>query len=98
MEQCEALLTKMVGMLREKDQPALRRRIEDAVAEHARGRMVQAGSPAEAEAVALRFLQDLDIFVNMRGPDFIYSRGIAESLRVGEDIFELAYVLKHALR
>ncbi len=96
MEQCEALLAKMVGMLRQDKQPALRKRIEEAVAEHARGHMGQTGT--QAEAVALRFLQDLDIFVNMRGADFIYSRGIAETLRVGEDIFELAYVMKHALR
>lgn len=91
MEQCEALIVKMVGMLREEEQPALRKRIELAVA-------AQAGDEGRDGPSALRFLKDLDIYVNMRGADFIYTRGIAESLRVGEDIFELAYAMKHALR
>lgn len=91
MEQCETLLTRLVGMLRHEERPALRKRIESAVAE-------QCGAEGQNGPIALRFLQDLDIFVNMRGPDFMYSRGIAETLRVGEDIFELAYVMKRALR
>jgi len=90
MEQQETILTKMVDMLREEDRPVLRQRIEAAAAE--------AGDGGRDVPGALRFLKDLDIYVNMRGADFIYTRGIAESLRVGEDIFELAYAMKHALR
>ena len=89
-QECELLLNKMVDRLPEDKRPALRKRIEDAVLE-------QAGAEGPCGPTAHRFLKDLDIFLNMRGPDFIYSRGIAESLRVGEDIFELAYVLKKAM-
>ena len=46
---------------------------------------------------SLRYLQDLDIFLHMRGAEFMYSRGIAETLRVGEEIFELAYAMKRAM-
>lgn len=91
MESCEVIMSKVVDMVREDRRPAVRRRIEDALAE-------QVGVEGPDGPTALRFLKDLDIFVNMRGPDFIYSRGIAESLRVGEDIFELAYVIKHAMQ
>ncbi|NMC49608.1 MAG: hypothetical protein GYA47_09325 [Desulfovibrio sp.] len=91
MEQCEALLTRLVDLLREDERPALRERIETAMAEYT-------GKDGENGPEALRFLQDLDIFVNMPGPDFMYSRGIAETLRVGEEIFELAYFMKRALR
>ena len=45
----------------------------------------------------MRYLKDLDIFVSWRGADFMYSRGIAETLRVGEDIWELAYQFKKAM-
>ena len=85
----EALLTKLMDMLREDERAGLRQRIEDTLARQGDG---------EDKARDLRFLQDLDIFVNLRGADFMYSRGIAETLRVGEDIFELAYVMKRALR
>lgn len=87
----ETLLTKLMSLLEEDQRPALRRRIEDALERQARG-------DARDGPRALRFLQDLDIFVHLRGADFMYSRGIAETLRVGEDIFELAYVMKRALR
>lgn len=83
-KQCATILARLVDLLREEARPALRTRITAAL-------------PAQ-DTEALRFLQDLDIFVNMPGPDFIYSRGIAETLRVGEDIFELAYVMKQAMR
>jgi len=86
----EALLTKMTNMLREEDRPALRKRIEDTLARNLKGDDKDA-------AQSLRYLQDLDIFLNMRGADFMYSRGIAETLRVGEEIFELAYAMKRAM-
>ena len=89
MEQCETLLNKLMSQLREDQQPALRQRIEGVLAS-------QPGVQQGDQACGLRFLQDLDIFVNMRGADFMYSRGIAETLRVGEDIFELAYVMRRA--
>lgn len=80
----EALLNRIVDSLREDARPALRARIEAALAEQDSG------------AGELRFLKDLDIFMSLPGPAFMYSRGIAETLRVGEDIFELAYVLRRA--
>lgn len=91
MQQCEMIVSKLVNQVREDQRTVMRRRIEDAVIE-------QAGAAGPDSPAAHRFLMDLDIFVNMRGPEFIYSRGIAESLRVGEDIFELAYVLKKAMQ
>ena len=87
----EALLTKLLDLLREDEREGLRLRIEAALAAQAQG-------DAGDEERAVRYLKDLDIFVNLRGADFMYSRGIAETLRVGEDIFELAYVMKRALR
>ena len=86
----EALLTKMTNMLREEERPALRKRIEDTLARNSK-------NDGKDEARALRYLQDLDIFLHMRGTEFMYSRGIAETLRVGEEIFELAYVMKRAM-
>jgi hypothetical protein len=86
----EALLTKMTNMLREEERPALRKRIEDTLARNSKG-------DGKDEARSLRYLQDLDIFLNMRGAEFMYSRGIAETLRVGEEIFELAYTMKRAM-
>jgi len=86
----EALLTKMTNMLREEERPALRNRIKDTLARNAKG-------DDKDEARSLRFLQDLDIYLHMRGADFMYSRGIAETLRVGEEIFELAYAMKRAM-
>jgi len=91
MQQCEVLMDKVIGQLREDQRDPMRKRIENAVVE-------QVGDESPEGPTAQRFLRDLDIFINMRGPDFIYSRGIAESLRVGEDIFELAYVLKRAMQ
>lgn len=85
----ESLLDRLLALLREEERPALRQRILTALADHAGG---------QDEAQALRFLQDLDIFVHWRGADFMYARGIAETLRVGEDMFELAYAMKRALR
>lgn len=87
----ESLLDRLLTLLREEERPALRQRILTALADHAGGRD---GNEAEV----LRFLQDLDIFVHWRGADFMYARGIAETLRVGEDMFELAYAMKRALR
>ena len=46
---------------------------------------------------AARFLEDLYALANLRGPDFMYARGIAGSLRVSEEIFELAYALKQEM-
>ncbi|MBI5591504.1 MAG: hypothetical protein HY881_13585 [Deltaproteobacteria bacterium] len=86
----EALLTKMMNMLGEEDRSVLQKRIEDTLARHAKG-------DGRDEARALRYLQDLDIFLHMPGADFMYARGIAETLRVGEEIFELAYVMKRAM-
>jgi hypothetical protein len=95
----EALFVKLLDLLREDERPALRQKIEQAVDSQIKGEGGDGiAGDAASEARALRFLQDLDIFINWRGPDFIYSRGIAESLRVGEDIFELAYQFKHAMR
>lgn len=79
-----ALLSRIVDSLREDERPALRERIGNALAEQ------------DSSAAELRFLKDLDIFMSLPGPAFMYSRGIAETLRVGEDIFELAYVLRRA--
>lgn len=42
----------------------------------------------------LRMLKDLDIYLSMPGPAFMYARGIAETLRVGEELFELVYCLR----
>jgi len=92
----EALLEKLMDMLREDQRPLLRQKIEDAVAEQLKADGIT--GETESEARALRFLQDLDIFASWRGADFMYSRGIAETLRVGEDIFELAYIFKRAMR
>jgi hypothetical protein len=89
-----ALLAKLLDMVREDQKAAMREKIEAALAEQTKN----TASEAEAEERALRFLKDLDIFVNWRGADFMYSRGIAETLRVGEDIFELAYQFKQAMR
>jgi hypothetical protein len=86
----EALLTKMTDMLCEEERPALRKRIENTLALNSKG-------DDKDEARSLRYLQDLDIFLNMRGAEFMYSRGIAETLRVGEEIFELAYTMKRAM-
>jgi hypothetical protein len=90
MTEYEALLARMLERVREDERPALRQRIRETA---------QGAEPVGAggdETGGLRFLQDLDIFLSMPGPDFMYSRGIAETLRVGEDIFELAYVLRRA--
>jgi len=90
----EELLAKLLNMLREDQKADMHAKIEAALAEEA----AKAATPEEGETQAMRFLKDLDIFVSWRGPDFIYSRGIAETLRVGEDIWELAYQFKHAMR
>ena len=87
----ETLLTKMLNMLREEERTALRKRIEDTLVRNTIG-------DGKDEACSLRYLQDLDIFLHMRGAEFMYARGIAETLRVGEEIFELAYAMKRALR
>ncbi len=86
----DALLTKMTNMLRKKERAALRKRIEDTLTRNAKG-------DGSDDARALRYLQDLDIFLNMRGAEFMYARGIAETLRVGEEIFDLAYAMKRAM-
>jgi hypothetical protein len=86
----EALLTKMTNMLREEERAALRKRIEDTLARDAKG-------DGRDDARSLRYLQDLDVFLNMRGAEFMYARGIAETLRVGEGIFDLAYAMKRAM-
>lgn len=86
----EALLEKMLNRLHESERPAIRKRIEAAVARHA-------NKDGREHARILRYLEDLDIYLNMRGADFMYTRGIAESLRVGEEIFDLAYAMKRAM-
>jgi hypothetical protein len=91
MMEHEVLLKDILARVAEKEQDRIRKRIDEALAVQARGD----GKDPER---FLRFVQDLDILLNMRGPEFIYSRGIAESLRVGEDIFELAYVIHHAMK
>jgi hypothetical protein len=75
-EQCEALLTRLVDLLREDERPR-----------SVNASNSKAGTPEMRgkRPEALRFLQDLDIFVNMPCPDFMYSRGIADTLRVGEE-------------
>uniref|UniRef100_A0A7C4RUL6 Uncharacterized protein n=1 Tax=Desulfatirhabdium butyrativorans TaxID=340467 RepID=A0A7C4RUL6_9BACT len=90
MMEHEALLNDILARVAEKERDRIRKRIDEALARQARGD----GKDPER---LLRFVQDLDILLNMRGPEFIYSRGIAESLRVGEDMFELAYVIHHAM-
>ena len=85
------VLDGLLAMLREGERARLRARIEAAVAAEARG---DAGDAARQ----LRYVQDLDILVHVHGPQFMYSRGIAETLRVGEDIVELAYDLQKALK
>jgi len=87
----EALLNDILARVAEKERDRLQKRIDEVLAVQARGD----GKDPER---FLRYLQDLWILLDMRGPEFIYSRGIAESLRVGEDIFELAYVIHHAMK
>lgn len=87
----EALMTRLLDMLRDEERPAFRQRIERTLEKNHAG-------DAQGDQQAIRYLQDLDIFMHMRGADFIYSRGIAETLRVGEEIFELAYAMKRAMR
>jgi hypothetical protein len=88
---CEEKLAQLLELLPEAARGGMRDRIEAALAGQRRG-------DAEDEARAMRFLQDLDIFVHISGPQFMYSRGIAETLRVGEEIFELAYAMKRAMQ
>lgn len=90
MMEYEALLNGILARVAEKERDRVRKRIDEALSGQAR----DDGKDPER---FLRYLQDLDILLNMRGPEFIYSRGIAESLRVGEDIFELAYAIHHAM-
>lgn len=90
MEKAEALLNGILVRVAEQERDRIRERIDEALAVQARGD----GKDPER---FLRYLQDLEILLDMRGPEFIYSRGIAESLRVGEDIFELAYAIHHAM-
>lgn len=87
----DRVLQGLLAMLRDDERDRLRARIEAAVAAEARGE-------ADDAARQLRFVQDLDILVHVHGPQFMYSRGIAETLRVGEDIVELAYDLQKALK
>jgi hypothetical protein len=83
-------LEQLLDLLPESARMEMRGRIETALAAQAKG-------DAEDEARTMRYLEDLDIFIHVSGPQFMYSRGIAETLRVGEDIFELAYVMKQAM-
>jgi hypothetical protein len=85
----KVLLKQLLELLPEKTRPDFQKRIEETLNKQMKG-------DDQDHDRALRYLKDLDIFVHMRGPDFMYSRGIAETLRVGEDIFELAYAMKHA--
>lgn len=87
----DALLNKLMDLVREDKRTGLRERIANTL------NLIR-GSGADGEHQAARFLQDLDVYVHLSGPQFMYSRGIAETLRVGEDIFELAYAVKKALR
>jgi hypothetical protein len=86
----EAKLIQVLELLPEDARPAMRARIEAVLVGQRRG-------DADDDARIMRYLQDLDIFVHVSGPQFMYSRGIAETLRVGEDIFELAYDMKKAM-
>ncbi len=86
----EELLNGILARVAEKERDRIRKRIDEALSGQAR-------NDGKDPELFLRYLQDLDILVNMRGPEFIYSRGIAESLRVGEEIFELAYAIHHAM-
>lgn len=70
--------------------------LDGAQREAFRARIGAALDERDSAADELRFLQDLDIFLSMAGPAFMYSRGIAETLRVGEEIFELAYAIRQA--
>lgn len=86
----EQLLNGLMDLVREDRRPALRRKIQDALD------ALPQGGP-EHEANQARYLTDLGILARWRGPDFIYSRGIAETLRVDEEFFELAYAIKRAM-
>ncbi len=86
----EAMMTKLLELLPEDQRPAMRQKIEDALAALPHGQI-------DHEATVASFLNDLGALAQWRGADFIYSRGIAETLRVGEDIFELAYAMKRAM-
>jgi hypothetical protein len=86
----ETLMAKLLDLVREGERSQMRRKIEEALA----SLPLQEACQENAQA---SFLNDLRILSTWRGPDFIYSRGIAETLRVGEDIFELAYAMKRAM-
>ncbi|MEW6261062.1 MAG: hypothetical protein AB1547_14305 [Thermodesulfobacteriota bacterium] len=90
MMEHEGLVNSILARVAEKEQDRIRKRINEALAGQARND----GKDPER---FMRYVQDLDILLNMRGPEFIYSRGIAESLRIGEEIFELAYAIHHAM-
>ncbi|MBF0480717.1 MAG: hypothetical protein HQK81_07565 [Desulfovibrionaceae bacterium] len=83
----ETALHDIVALVRGEHRQAVRELIEREIA-----RLAAGDGPR-----ALRFLEDLDFFVRMRGPDFIYSRGVAGSLRVSEDVFELAYAVRRKM-
>lgn len=79
-----ALMERVLAGISGAEREGFRRRVEAALAEE------------DSASGELRYLKDLDIFLSMAGPAFMYSRGIAETLRVGEAIFELAYALRQA--
>jgi len=83
----EALLEGIVALVRDEHRQGIRELIGRETERYAEGNASR----------ALHFLEDLNFFVRMRGPDFIYSRGIAGSLRVSEEIFELAYAVKQKM-
>ena len=83
----ESLLESIVKLVKYEHQQGIRELIEREVELYASG----------IDSRALNFLEDLNFFVRMRGPDFMYSRGIAGSLQVSEDIFELAYAVKQKM-
>lgn len=86
----ETKMAELLEQAREDQRARLRLQIEAALA-----RQASAGGD---ETAALTFLDDLGKLAQWRGAEFMYARGIAESLRVGEEIFELAYAIKRAGR
>ena len=83
----KTLLENLLGLVPAQRRQEIRTRIEREMARHAAGDDLR----------ALRFLEDLDALARMRGPDFMYARGIAGSLRVNEEIFELAYAVQREM-
>lgn len=80
----ETLLDKLAGLVPLEHRAGIRDRIERETRRHA------AGDASRARC----FLEDLEFMVRMGGPDFMYTRGVAASLHVNEELFELAYAVR----